>query len=68
MPLIAAGAKTFVFGDFGYYWIAERQNRTFQRLNELYAETGQIGFIASERIDGKLILPEAVKVLEQAAA
>ena len=32
-------------------------------LNELFAATGQVGFLASERVDGKLILPEAIKVL-----
>ena len=35
---------------------------------ELYAATGQVGFLSSERVDGKLILPEAVKVLAQKAA
>lgn len=66
MPQIATGNKSVVFGDFSYYWIADRQGRTFKRLNELYATTGQVGFMASERVDGKLILPEAVKVLVQA--
>jgi HK97 family phage major capsid protein len=28
---------------------------------------GQIGFLASQRVDGKLILPEAVKVLTMKA-
>ena len=64
MPTIAAGAKAILFGDLGYYWIADREGRTFQRLNELYAANGQVGFLASERVDGKLILPEAVKVLQ----
>ena len=68
MPEIAAGAKTVLFGDLGYYWIAERQGRSFKRLNELYAATGQVGFLGSERVDGKLILPEAVKVLQQKAS
>ena len=64
-PVIAAGAKTIAFGDFKYYWIADRQGRSFKRLNELFATTGQVGFLASQRVDGKLILPEAVKVLVQ---
>ena len=67
MPSIAAGAKSIIFGDFNYYWIADRQGRTFKRLNELYATTGQVGFLASQRVDGKLILPEALKVLQQKA-
>lgn len=68
MPTAAAGAKTIAFGDFKYYWIADRQGRSFRRLNELYATTGQVGFLGSQRVDGKLILSEAVKVLSQKAA
>jgi len=67
MPSIAAAAKTILFGDFAYYWVADRQGRMFRRLNELFAVTGQVGFIATQRVDGKLILPEAVKVLQQKA-
>jgi len=67
MPGIAAGAKTVVFGDFRYYWIADRQGRIFRRLNELFAVNGQVGFIATQRVDGKLILPEAVQILRQKA-
>lgn len=66
-PIIEAGAKTIAFGDFGYYWIADRQGRSFQRLNELFATSGQVGFLGSQRVDGKLILPEAIKVLQQKA-
>ena len=67
VPTIAAGAKSIAFGDFGYYWIADRQGRSFKRLNELFATTGQVGFMATQRVDGKLILPEAIKVLQQKA-
>ena len=68
MPAMAAGAKTIAFGDFSYYWIADRQGRSFKRLNELFAASGQVGFLASQRVDGKMILAEAVKVLEQKGA
>lgn len=68
VPVIAAGAKTVVFGDFSYYWVADRQGRVFKRLNELFAATGQVGFIATQRVDGKLILPEAIQVLQQKAS
>ena len=64
MPTVASGAKSILFGDLSYYWIADREGRTFQRLNELYAPTGQVGFLSFERVDGKLILPEAAKVLQ----
>ncbi|KIR03802.1 Phage major capsid protein [Lachnospiraceae bacterium TWA4] len=68
MPTIAAGAKSVAFGDFGYYWIADRQGRSFKKLSELYAATGQVGFLASQRVDGKLVLAEAVQVLKHKAS
>ena len=64
VPTIASGAKVIAFGDFGYYWIADRQGRVFKKLSELYAATDQTGFVATQRVDGKLILPEAIKVLQ----
>ena len=67
VPTIASGAKVLAFGDFSYYWVADRQGRSFQRLNELYAVTGQVGFKATQRVDGKLILAEAIKVLQMKA-
>lgn len=67
MPVAAAGAKTIAFGDFKYYWIADRQGRTFKKLSELYAANGQVGFMGTQRVDGKLVLPEAIKVLQQKA-
>lgn len=64
MPVIGSENKTVAFGDFSYYWIADRQGRSFRRLDELFASTGQVGFRGSQRVDGKLILPEAVKVMQ----
>lgn len=66
MPRIATGNKSVAFGDFSYYWIADRQTIAMKRLDELYATNGQVGFIAHTRVDGNLILPEAVKALVQA--
>lgn len=68
MPALAAGAKSILFGDLSYYWVADRQGRSFRRLGELYAPTGQVGFLATQRVDGRLILPEAVKVMQMKAA
>lgn len=67
-PEIEAGAKTVVFGDLSYYWIGDRQGISFKRLNELYATNGQVGFLASKRLDGKTVLPEAIKILQQKAS
>ncbi|MDW7658133.1 MAG: phage major capsid protein [Bacillota bacterium] len=67
VPTMAAAAKAIAFGDFSYYWIADRQGRSFQRLNELFAATGQVGFRATQRVDGKLVLAEAIQVLQMKA-
>lgn len=67
-PEVAAGAKPIMIGDFSYYWIGDRQGITFRRLNERYADTGQVGFLATKRVDGKLILPEAIKCLQMKSA
>ena len=67
VPTLAAGAYTVAFGDFNSYWIADRRGRTVQRLNELYSTNGQVGFVATERVDGKIILPEGVKLIKQHA-
>lgn len=64
-PEIAADAKTILFGDLSYYWIGDRQGISFKRLNERYADNGQIGFLAFKRLDGKTVLPEAIKILQQ---
>ena len=66
MPTIAKGERVLLFGDMKNYWVADRQNRTFRRLNELYARTDQVGFLTTQRVDGRLILPESVKVLKMA--
>lgn len=63
-PEIGTAKTPIAFGDFSYYWIADRQGHTLQRLNELYAPNGQVGFIGTKRVDGKLILPEAVKLMQ----
>ena len=68
VPTIAAGAYTIAFGDFHNYWIADRTGRTVQRLNELYSTTGQVGFVGTERVDGKIILPEGIQLLQMKKA
>ena len=68
VPQVKAGALAVAFGDFKNYWIADRAGRTVQRLNELYAGNGQVGFIATERVDGKVILPEGIKLLKMKAS
>ena len=63
-PEIARGKPAIAFGDFSYYNIGDRGTRSFQELKELFAGNGMVGFVAKERVDGKLVLPEAVKILK----
>ena len=63
-PTLVAGAYAIAFGDFHNYWIADRTGRTVQRLNELYSTNGQVGFVGTERVDGKIILPEGIQLLQ----
>jgi len=68
VPTLKASALTVAFGAFSNYWIADRQGRTLQRLNELYAGNGQVGFLITERLDGKVILAEGIQLLKQAGS
>ena len=56
--------STLVFGDLSYYWLIERQPLAVRPLNELYAQESCLGLAASERIDGKLVRSEAVKLFK----
>lgn len=67
VPTITAGKPVIAFGDFSYYNIGDRGTRSFAELKELYAGNGMVGFVAKERVDGKLILPEAVQILKMKA-
>lgn len=59
-----APADVIAFGDFSYYNIGDRGSRSFKKLTELFAGNDMVGFVAKERVDGKLILPEAVQILK----
>ena len=66
MPETATGAISVVFGDFSYYTIADRGSRSLVRLNELYSANGQVGFRIHERVDGKVVLAEALQKITMA--
>lgn len=67
MPTPALSAKTIVFGDMAGYYVADRQGMSMQRLNELYAANGQVGFRGWKRMDGKVVDPTGLKHLIQSA-
>lgn len=63
MPSVGAGAKPVVFGDFSYYWIIDRSPISVQALKELFVTLDQMGYLAAEFLDGKLIRRDALKAL-----
>lgn len=67
MPGAESGSKPIAFGDFSFYWIVERTSMTIRTLRERFYETDQIGYLAFELLDGKLIRPEAIKVMQMTA-
>ena len=66
-PAISAGAAVIAFGDMSYYNIGDRGTRSIQELRELFAGNDMTGYVMKERIDGVLVLPEAVRVLKMAS-
>lgn len=66
---IAADKAIALFGDFAAgYKVYDRQGMTLQRLTELYAEQGMIGFKVRARVGGDVVRPEAFKILKTKSA
>lgn len=65
MEEATAGKKSVLFGDFKKFRILDRRGLYFQRLNEIAATTGQVGFLAFRRYDSKLLVSDAIKYITQ---
>ena len=68
IPDIETGTKPIAFGDFSYYWIVGRKPVTVRTLLEKFVLYDQIGYLAFEFLDGKLVRNEAIKVIQMADA
>jgi HK97 family phage major capsid protein len=64
LPQVATGNTPVILGDMSYFWIIEFAGVAVQRLDELYAATGQIGFRWYRRMDSKVMLKEAFASLK----
>jgi len=64
MPSAATGTKPIAFGDFSYYWVVARSPVSVLPIVEHFTLNQQIGYLAFEFLDGKLIRPDAIKVLQ----
>jgi HK97 family phage major capsid protein len=67
-PELSAGKPVMAFGDYSYYNVGDRGTRSMQELRELFAGNGMIGYVAKERVDGLLVLPEAVQIMKAGAS
>lgn len=63
MPNAEPGKKTIAFGDFSYYWVISRSPVSVRTIKEKFVVLDQIGYLAFEFIDGKLVRSEAIKVI-----
>lgn len=57
-------ALVATIGNWEYYWIADSLMFTVQRLDELYAESNQVGFIGRKETDGMPVKTEAFRHLK----
>lgn len=64
MPSIDDNAKPVAFSDFSYYWIVNRKLITVRTLKEKFTLHDQIGYLAFEFVDSRLIRPDAIKVIQ----
>lgn len=55
--------KSVLYGDFSKYTVRRVNGFTLRRLDELYAESDNVGFVAFARIDGELMDTRAIKAL-----
>jgi HK97 family phage major capsid protein len=65
---MTASAKSVLFGDFNRYVVRDVREFSLLRLEERYAEKGQVGFIAFTRSDGRAINAAALKHYINAAS
>lgn len=69
IPPAGTAADVVIFGDVrAGYRILDRLGMTVQRLTELYAEQGLVGFKVHRRVGGGVIRPNALRILRVPAA
>jgi HK97 family phage major capsid protein len=68
MPTITNSAKIGVIGDFGNYSVlAERGTYSMRVMKELFAGSGQVGYLATNRVDFSITLKDAFSVYQMLA-
>lgn len=65
---LSANKEIAVLGDWSYYMIGDQGTVNVERLNELYADTDEVGFKFTERVSGNCVNTDAFKVLATKAS
>lgn len=68
VAVMAANAKSILFGDFSKYLVRDSMNVSMFRMTDsAYTKKGQVGFLAFLRSDGELLDASAVKYYANSA-
>ena len=68
LAAVGVSAKSGIFGDIKRGYTIRRVNGfSLQRQTELYSNNGQVGFRGFERVDGRVVLADAMRVLQNSA-
>jgi HK97 family phage major capsid protein len=68
LPTPAVSSKSLVFADFRTAYGIRRVNGvSIQRQDELASDSGQIGFRAWSRVDGRVLVADAARILQHSA-
>ena len=68
LPAAAANARSVVGGDFSVGYLVRRvRGVSVQRQEEIFSNNGQIGFRAFERVDGRVVVADALRILVNSA-
>lgn len=66
MDAIATGKKTILFGDFSKFVVRVAGGLQFLRLDERFADSLVVGYLAYKRVDSNILQANAIKHLVQA--
>jgi HK97 family phage major capsid protein len=68
LPVAAASARSVVVGDFKTGYAVRRvRGLGVQRQDELHSDSGQIGYRLFERVDGRVVIADASRILTNSA-
>jgi HK97 family phage major capsid protein len=68
LPAAAANARSVVVGDFGVGYAVRRvRGLGVQRQTELHSDSGQVGYRLFERVDGRVVIADALRILVNSA-